>query len=118
MADASALELFMKAIGITGPASIGVVAGAVIRGLLDGSAAQTKELRSAMTDQNTRLHLDNDRLDGMTENLKRERDILRYQRDSARTQRNRAWDRINSFEVQAGVPPSVWPPDSPEPGEK
>jgi hypothetical protein len=112
--DPTATELFIKAIGITGPAALGTILGAIIKSLLDGKKPRTEANNNAQDARSDRAELKNDKQEGQIEQLKASRDELRYSRDTARTQRNRAWDRINAFEVQAGVPPSVWPADEPD----
>jgi hypothetical protein len=112
--DPTATELFIKAIGITGPAALGTILGAIIKSLLDGKKPRTRENNNAQDKRSDAAELKNDKNDGIIEQLKVSRDELRYSRDTARMQRNRAWDRINAFEEKAGVPPSAWPADEPD----
>ena len=114
MPDATATELFIKAIGITGPAALGTIFGAIIKSLLDGRTPRTKENNAAQDARSDRVELKNDHLEEVIEQLKAQRDELRYSRDNARMQRNRAWDRLNAFEEKAGVPPSEFPKDEPD----
>lgn len=114
MPDPTATELFIKAIGITGPAAIGTIFGAIIKSLLDGNKPKTRENNNAQDARTDRAELKNDKQESQIEQLKAQRDELRYSRDTARTQRNRAWDRLNAFEEKAGVPPSQFPPDEPD----
>ena len=97
--------------GIGGPVGL----FALLMQLRKGNADQEKDLRTGLADRVTALEGKVDHLEARLEEVGRERDFMRYQRDSARTQRNRAWDRVNAFEAQAGVPVSVWPPDAPDP---
>lgn len=111
MPDATATELFIKAIGITGPAALGTIAGAIIKSLLDGKLPRTKENNNAQDARTDRAELKNDKQESQIEQLKAQRDELRFSRNEARAQRNRAWERINAFEEKAGVPPTQWPAD-------
>ena len=116
MAEPGAFDPLMKALGYAGGGSVLVALGALVRGYLNGSETQYKDLRTGLADRVAALEAKVDHLEQRLEEVGRERDFVRYQRDSARTQRNRAWDRINAFEVQANVPVSQWPTDPPEIG--
>jgi hypothetical protein len=109
--DPTAMELFIKATGLTGPVALGTISLALFKALFDGGKPRTRENNNAQDKRSDAAELKNDKNDGIIEQLKVSRDELRYSRDTARMQRNRAWDRINAFEEKAGVPPSQWPAD-------